>query len=532
MGSAQNLKAAPFSIGTIVKPSAVVQHPGNSHVQLALQQSGTILTLVDGVVQPTPYLTVNVDLFSGAAGLLGLCFDPDFASNGYVYVNYSAVGEFMQLSRFHEVPGNPMHADVTSEYPIFRSARPNGDHNAGTIWFGQDKMLYMPTGDGGGHGDPDNRGQDPNDVLGKFLRLDVRSDDFPLDTQRNYHIPSDNPFVDGLPIPARPEIWSFGTRNPWRWSFDDPTKLGTGAMVIADVGEDEREEIDYEPVLAGGRNYGWSRFEGSFLFHSDRALAYGPHTGPVIEITHPNSLSITGGYVYRGLALGEEAWGRYYFSDWVSGALWSVAFLVDPVTGEATATDFRDHTAELGQSLGNVVSVDVDADGELLVSDFTSGQIRKLWRENSSWLTDVARTSGVITGGQVRSLVASDGKSLDVEPFSPFYTNVKATGTLVGFKTNVPGGSSLQFTVRGKVNQSLSVPCTVSVKNWVTNAYDAAGSFSLTGSFVDRTLSVPLSQHVRPSDGRMELKLDTIYSGPLLQPRFVTMWDKASVKVQ
>lgn len=522
---AQPLSTSVWNSGSLSSPVAIIQDPLNSDVQFVVQQGGAIRVLISGVVQPTNFMTLSV-LTGSERGLLGLTFDPDHATNGFFYVYYTRTGPYMQLSRFTRV-GNSLTADPATELRLFRTLRPFANHNSGSISFGPDGMLYFPTGDGGNGGDPGNRAQNPSELLGKFIRIDPRSDDFPADPEANYHIPEDNPFVDGLPITARTEIWSFGTRNPWKFSFDEPKWLGTGALVMADVGQDAVEEINYEPAGKGGRNYGWSRFEGNNIYNSNRQLAYEPHTPPIHTYNHALGQSITGGYVYRGLQLGAEYFGRYFFADYITGRVWSAGLALDPGTGEATVTDVVQH---YNGELGNVSSFGVDSQGELFIVRY-SGTIYRLNRPNSTWLTDVGRTEGLITAGQIRSLVLADDKLLEMQPFTAAFSPDKTTTLLVGAKTNVVTGGQINVSLVARVNQALSVPGELSVKNWATGQYDSVQSFTLgsVNSTVNATVSA--ANHIEPGTGRIEFKSRTSYFGPILIPTFKILYDQFTVSV-
>ena len=210
-----------------------------------------------------------------------------------------------------------------------------------------------------------------------MLRIDVSvADGHPT----GYQVPSDNPFVHGVPVAALPEIWAFGLRNPWRYSFDNPARGGTGALVIGDVGQNRWEEIDYEPAARGGRNYGWRNREGGHDNVTSRAVAYLPLTEPIYEYDHTAGQSITGGFVYRGSVLPPAYRGRYFFADFIQGRVWSIALAIDPGSGEASATNLLEHTAELSGSvpLGNISSFGVDGDGELYVVSYSEGRILKM----------------------------------------------------------------------------------------------------------------------------------------------------------
>ena len=212
------------------------------------------------------------------------------------------------------------------------------------------------------------------ELLGKMLRIDVN---VPDTHPAGLAVPGDNPFVNSAGF--RPEIWAFGLRNPWRYTFDDTTRGGTGAMVIGDVGQNRTEEIDYEPRGRGGRNYGWRNREGAHDYVTARPPAFTPLVDPIFEYDHAVGSSVTGGYVYRGAALGADYQGRYFFADFVRARLWSIALVVDG-SGEARATGLIEHTSELGGTgqLGNISSFGVDADGELFVVSYSRGLVFRL----------------------------------------------------------------------------------------------------------------------------------------------------------
>ena len=261
--------------------------------------------------------------------------------------------------------------------PLIR--QPYINHNGGHLAFGPDGYLYIGLGDGGFGDDRENRAQNPAELLGKMLRIDVSvADSDPV----GYRIPPDNPFLGGSPAGVRPEIWSFGLRNPWRYTFDDPSRGGTGALVIGDVGQGRYEEIDYEPSRRGGRNYGWRIREGAHDNVTSMPPAYLPLTEPIHEYTHGVGQSVTGGYVYRGEDLGGLYRGRYFFADFVQGRVWSLVLSIAS-SGEATASGLHEHTQELGGTqLGNVSSFGVDSEGELYLVAYSRGEILKVLRGN------------------------------------------------------------------------------------------------------------------------------------------------------
>jgi glucose/arabinose dehydrogenase len=210
-----------------------------------------------------------------------------------------------------------------------------------------------------------------------MLRIDVSVSD---NHASGYQVPADNPFVRPTSVTARPEIWSFGLRNPWRYNFDDPARGGTGALLIGDVGQGRWEEIDYEPPGRGARNYGWRNREGAHNNVTSLPPAYQPLVDPIHEYDHATGQSITGGYVYRGRGLGPRYQGRYFFADYVQGRVWSIALVPDPATGEMRASDLVEHTAELGgrAALGNVSAFGLDADGELYIVSYSLGRILRV----------------------------------------------------------------------------------------------------------------------------------------------------------
>ncbi len=368
-------------------PVAFVQDPTNPAVQFVVEQGGHIRVVENGVVLSADFLDLSTVISCCAErGLLGLAFAPDYRDSGRFFVNFTdAVGNTV-VARFHR-SANPLVADAASRFDLHWGgpsgptfiAQPYANHNGGNLEFGPDGFLYIGMGDGGSANDPENRAQDPTQLLGKMLRIDVSVPDA---DPTGYRVPADNPFLASGPAGTLPEIWSFGLRNPWRYSFDDPARGGTGALVIGDVGQNMWEEIDYEPAGRGGRNYGWRYREGAHDNVTTLPPAYLPLTDPVYEYDHTIGNCIIGGYVYRGTALGSAYRGRYFFADFGFGRVWSVALTIDAVTGEATVSDLVEHTAEIAGtgSLGNPTSFGVDAAGELYLVDYTGGRILKIVR--------------------------------------------------------------------------------------------------------------------------------------------------------
>jgi glucose/arabinose dehydrogenase len=366
-------------------PIAVVQDPTDRNVLFVVQQHGRIRVVAGGVLLPTDFLDVsNAIVAGGERGLLGMAFPPDAAATGRFFVNFTNRSGDTVVARFKR-SANRLAADQSSRFdlrwggaggPAFID-QPFANHNGGHLAFGPDGYLYIGLGDGGSGNDPAHRAQNPQELLGKMLRIDVG---VPDSHPSGYDVPADNPFVSAGPVPARPEIWSMGLRNPWRYSFDDPALGGTGALVLGDVGQVRFEEVDYEPAGRGGRNYGWRNREGAHDNVTSLPPAYLPLTDPIHEYGRTSGQSITGGHVYRGSALPARYRGRYFFADFSRGRVWSLALTIHPSTGEAAASDLEEHTSELGGSatLGLISSFGVDADGELMIVSYTLGRILKI----------------------------------------------------------------------------------------------------------------------------------------------------------
>jgi glucose/arabinose dehydrogenase len=366
-------------------PVAFVQDPTNRAVFFVVEQEGRIRVVRDRTVLPQDFLDLrNVVLNGGERGLLGLAFPPDAAASGRFFVNFTNNQGDTVVARFRRSTSNPLVADAASRFDLLWMStgrrvigQPFPNHNGGHLAFGPDGFLYIGTGDGGSGNDPQNHAQTPVSLLGKFLRINV---DVPDNHPNGYSIPTDNPFLDGDPVGAHAEIWSFGLRNPWRYTFDDPALGGTGALVIGDVGQNRLEEIDHEPRGRGGRNYGWRLREGTLPNVQSLPPAFTPLVDPIFEYGRGDGASVTGGYVYRGRALPANFRGRYFFADYFS-RVWSIALNVDPASGEATASNRIDHTAELGGDArlgGGISSFGIDAAGELYIVNHQDGVILKI----------------------------------------------------------------------------------------------------------------------------------------------------------
>jgi glucose/arabinose dehydrogenase len=324
-----------------------------------VEQSGKIKILDTTGTYVGDFLDLTTKInFGGEQGLLGLAFDPHYSSNGFFYVNYTAflTGE-THISRF-KVSANPNVADTT-EKVILTIYQPFANHNGGDANFGPDGYLYIGMGDGGAGGDPDNRAQNLDSLLGKMLRIDVS------DTSVDYTNPPSNPFVGTA---GRDEIWDYGLRNPWRWSFD----RWNNDFWIGDVGQNAYEEIDYEPAGShGGLNYGWRCYEANHYYDTTLCNMTDTFIFPVLEIPHPDAWAITGGYVYRGAEYA-NLWSKYFFSDYNT-----LGYGVHSITH--LGNNFYDSLA-LSHG-GEFVSFGEDKYGELYIADLT-GTIYKIHGDN------------------------------------------------------------------------------------------------------------------------------------------------------
>jgi glucose/arabinose dehydrogenase len=282
-----------------------------------VEKGGRIRILqADGQAAAQPFLDIDNRVGSNGSeqGLLGLAFHPDYANNGYFFVNYTNNSGNTVVARFSVSAGDPDMADPTSEKILLTVDQPRSNHNGGDLNFGPDGYLYISLGDGGGGGDPDGYAQNRLNLLGSMLRIDV-------DNGEPYGIPESNPFAED--DATLDEIWALGLRNPWRFSFD---RL-TGDMWIGDVGQENIEEIDFQPADSpGGENYGWRCYEGNATYRTTGCGASANYTFPVhtYESNMPVGCSINGGFVYRGESY-PLLYGKYLFSDYCSGRIWALS---------------------------------------------------------------------------------------------------------------------------------------------------------------------------------------------------------------
>lgn len=409
--AAAQLRAELYVSG-LTHPLGFIQDPSDPAVQYVPQQEGIIRVVKNGVLQAAPFLDLSGSISTGGErGLLGLAFPADYGPSGRFYVNFTNPAGNSVVARYRR-SSTPLVADPASRFDFKWSnglrtiTQPFANHNGGNLVFGPDGYLYIGMGDGGDANDPFHNAQNPASLLGKMLRIDVSVSD---DDVEGFDIPAGNPFAGSV----TPEIWDFGMRNPWRFSFDNPALGGTGALVIADVGQGAREEIDYEPAGHGGRNYGWRNREGTLDNVTTLPPAFTPLTDPIFEYDHTVGRSITGGYVYRGTALSALFRGRYFFGDFITGRVWSIALTINPVTGEATASGLIDHTADLGGAplVASLSSFGVDAAGEIYLVNHAAGTILRIRPDTEP--DALLRLEMPASGSRVREPFVVSGWAID-----------------------------------------------------------------------------------------------------------------------
>ena len=355
LGAASFAQESEFALEPVAdgfERPLLATHAGDGSGRLfVVEQGGQIHIVQDGARLDEPFLNVGDLITTGGneQGLLGLAFHPDYPVNGQLYLYYTAPGGDSVIANY-QVSDDPNVADEASGRELLRFAQPYSNHNGGHLAFGPDGMLYVGTGDGGSGGDPENSGQSLDTYLGKLLRLDV-------DSGEPYAVPADNPFVDDDAV--LDEIWAYGLRNPWRFSFD----RDTGDLFIGDVGQNAVEEISFQAASStGGENYGWNMVEGDRCFRDGCDLA--SFTAPILTYDHSQGRSVTGGYVYRGADV-PALQGRYLYAD-LNGNIWAAELQGDS------------WTAELASASGlTVTSFGEDEAGELYLTDFASGTVYK-----------------------------------------------------------------------------------------------------------------------------------------------------------
>lgn len=362
-----NYRLEPVITSGLTLPTFITPAGDGSGRLFITEQRGLIKIWQDGALLPDPFLdltslTVLMEEYS-EQGLLGLAFHTDYANNGYFYVHYTGTEDFGNsfIVRYQVSPDDPNIADPASATILLEIEQPAVNHNGGTVTFGPDGYLYIGMGDGGPQGDLNNNGQNRMALLGKMLRIDV-------DGGEPYAIPADNPYADGAD--GLPEIWAYGLRNPYRFSFDS----ATGDLYIGDVGEDSTEEVNFQPAdSTGGENYGWKMYEGMDIYRGPFWDAPSPNpffdlnnvppieesvtVAPVATYPHAVGCSVSGGYVYRGEQLPDLV-GVYVYGDWCTGTIWWLRRLDDGTWESGTLLE--------GTGF-NITAFGQDENGELYV---------------------------------------------------------------------------------------------------------------------------------------------------------------------
>lgn len=333
--------------GGLSHPLFVTSPPGDRHRLFVVERTGTIRIIKDGVLLPTPFLDITDKVDDGVEqGILGMAFAPDYATSHMFILHYVDPNINVVLSRFHAPSAGADVAD-TAEYPLLTVPQPIGDHNGGMVAFGRDGYLYASIGDGGCCGDPDGHGQDRTELLGSILRIDVSG-------TGDYTVPASNPWATSVDIAH--ELWNYGLRNPWRFSFD----RATGDLYLADVGDGSREEVDViSHTSTGGENLGWRIMEGLECFNGDPCSQAGL-TLPVLDYGHDEGCAVMGGYVYRGQAI-PALRGTYFYADFCTGWVRSFRWKNGAATERTEYTGFLPN-GENPNSFGE------DADGELYIT--------------------------------------------------------------------------------------------------------------------------------------------------------------------
>ncbi|MBI3941788.1 MAG: PQQ-dependent sugar dehydrogenase [Chloroflexi bacterium] len=354
---------------TIALPEVIsgLDHPvyvthardGSGRIFIVEQLTGKIRIFKNGQLLSQDFLSIGSRISTGSErGLLSVAFPPDFANKKHFYVYYTNGNGDVQVSRFQVSANDPDDADENSEQIVLTIPHPfQGNHNGGQLQFGpNDGYLYMGTGDGGGSGDPYENAQDPGELLGKILRLDVETGN-PV----TYTIPATNPYTQTGGYKG--EIWALGVRNPWRFSFDRQTK----DLYIGDVGQNTWEEVDFQPASSsGGENYGWDNLEGEHCYEpSSGCVTPSGYVAPKAEYNHSLGCSVTGGYVYRGIVY-PRMQGVYFYGDYCSGRIWGLQY--DGAAWQSTQiTDTH--------KMYSFTSFGEDEVGNLYVTDYDEGKV-------------------------------------------------------------------------------------------------------------------------------------------------------------
>jgi glucose/arabinose dehydrogenase len=349
-----SLRLVPVVTSGLSSPLYLTAPTGDTARLFVVEQSGQIRIVQHGQLLPAAFLDIHTRLVSGGEqGLLSVAFHPNYATNGYFYVNYTDLNGDTRVERYTVSAADSNLADTATHKLIIFIPQPYSNHNGGLVMFGPDGMFYIGMGDGGSGGDPQNRAQSPDSLLGKLLRIDVDGGD-------PYAIPAGNPFATSG---GAKEIWALGLRNPWRFAFD----RSAGLLYIGDVGQGAWEEVDVQPASQGGLNYGWRIMEGAHCYNPANCSSAGLVL-PAVEYDHSNGqCAIIGGFVYRGTRFPALA-GQYFYADLCAGWVRSFSYAGGAVTGQTSWN--------LDVSPGSPLSFGEDARGELYL--LTAGGVYRI----------------------------------------------------------------------------------------------------------------------------------------------------------
>jgi len=458
-------------------PVDLVSAPGSDRLFLAEHQTGHIFSFLND--SEIDRADIFLDLREDDREIWSLAFHPGFRTNGFVYVCYNdkkPKPDRNRVSRFHVDPENPIHAERESEYIVLEW--PTGGHNGGCLKFGRDGYLYISTGDGAGIGDELKTGQYLGDLLGSVLRISVDQ----ADPRYPYSIPRDNPFVNAPG--ARPEIWAYGLRNPWKMSFD----RGTGDLWLADVGQDLWEMVY---LVKGGGNYGWSAMEGNHVYNPKlKAGGPSPITPPIVEHGHHEARSLTGGFVYRGSRL-KELRGAYIYADYETGKIWALRYEGQRVVEHRELFQAPFHTSAWGEDNG----------GELYL---------------------------VAYEGMIHRLVPAP----KVEQAHDFPRLLSETGLFISTKTHQPAPGLIPYDVNAPLwadhalkERFIALPGSLQIGFELEGGWDFPD-----GAVLVKTFSLEMESGNRASSRRLETRLLTLQEG--LWRGYTYLWNEAQTDAE
>ena len=463
---AQEIRTLQVASG-INAPTDIQNAADGSGRLFFVQQNGVIRILRSGALVPQPFLDIHLKTrANGEQGLLGLAFPPGFAQKQRFYVDYTDLNGNTVIAQYR-VSANLDVADSSSETVLLNITQPFANHNGGQVRFGPDGYLYIAMGDGGSGGDPMNNGQSLGTLLGKLLRIDVESD------PGQVRIPRDNPFANTAG--ARPEIWAYGLRNPWRFTFD----RATADLWIADVGQDKYEEIDLQSASSpGGENYGWNRMEGTHCYLancSPQGL-----TLPVAEYDHTEGCSVIGGFVYRGV-VSPALRAVYLFGDECSGRIWGIQ----------RQNDRWVRTLPLSSTF-SITTFGEDEDGEIYVANGATGTIHRIVGGSAPRFSasDVVNPASFAPGLVAGSLATVFAAGVLDNPGSIVANQIPLPASLSGVSVTVGGIAAPIYAVannNGKEQVNFQVPFEIAGKSTaiIVVSRDGVSSFGVDVPVLD-----------------------------------------------